>query len=152
MSIFFTWAPPWTFFVYIEVQKGVYPPPPPPSRNSCKPTPSRCLAVHGYHQTKFTPDLWCYVTRLIQCTLVVDDVGVQYVEQEHAQHLIDDFQIDYTISKDLLGLCKQSCEYVHTRLYHGIPAQVSAPHSKASITQLYSPRVWSTHSMCTATR
>jgi hypothetical protein len=50
---------------------------------------ARRLTIHGYHQTKFTPDLWHHITHPIQFTLVVDDLGVQYVGQEHAQHLID---------------------------------------------------------------
>jgi hypothetical protein len=62
-----------------------------------------CLAVHAYHQTKFTPGLWRHGTRPIQFTLVVDDFGVQYVGQEHAQHLIDALENDYTVSKDLNG-------------------------------------------------
>jgi hypothetical protein len=37
------------------------------------------LAIHGYHETKFTPGLWLHVMRPIQFTLVVDDFGVQYV-------------------------------------------------------------------------
>jgi hypothetical protein len=50
---------------------------------------ARRLAIHGYHQTKFTPSLWRHVTRPIQFTRVVDDFGVQYLGKEHAQHLID---------------------------------------------------------------
>jgi hypothetical protein len=30
----------------------------------------------------------------------VDDFGVQYVGKEHAQHLIDDLETNYTVSKD----------------------------------------------------
>jgi hypothetical protein len=61
---------------------------------------ARRLAIHGYHQTKFTPGLWGHVTRPIQFILVVDDFGVQYVGAEHAQHLIAALETDYTISKD----------------------------------------------------
>jgi hypothetical protein len=62
-----------------------------------------CLAIHGYHQTKFTPGLWRHVTRPIQFNLVVDDFGVQYVGKEYDQHLIDALETDYTISKDWTG-------------------------------------------------
>jgi hypothetical protein len=34
---------------------------------------------------------------------VVDDFGVQYVGKEHAQHLIDALETDYTVSKDWTG-------------------------------------------------
>jgi hypothetical protein len=61
------------------------------------------LAIHGYHQTKFTPGSWQHVTLPIQFTLVVDDFGVQYVGKEHAQHLIDALETNYTVSKDCTG-------------------------------------------------
>jgi hypothetical protein len=61
------------------------------------------LAIHGYHQTKFTPVLWGHVTRTIQYTLVGDDFGVQYVGKEHAQQLIDALETDYTILRDWTG-------------------------------------------------
>jgi hypothetical protein len=64
---------------------------------------ARRLAIHGYHQTKFTPGLWRHVTRPIQFTLVVDDFGVQYVAKEHAQHLTETLETDYTLSKDWTG-------------------------------------------------
>jgi hypothetical protein len=63
----------------------------------------RCLSIHGYHQTKFTPGLWRHVTCPIQFTLVVDDFGVQYVGKEHAQNLIDALDTDYIVSKDWTG-------------------------------------------------
>jgi hypothetical protein len=35
---------------------------------------------------------------------VVDDFGVQYIGQEHAQHLIDALETDYTVSKYWTGV------------------------------------------------
>jgi hypothetical protein len=64
---------------------------------------ARRLAIHGYHQTPFTPGLWGHVTRPIQFTLVVDDFGVQYVGEEHAHHLIAALEIYYIVSKDWTG-------------------------------------------------
>jgi hypothetical protein len=61
------------------------------------------IAFHGNNQTKFTPGLGCHVTHTIQLTVVVDDFGVQYVGQEHAQHLIDALEKKYTVSKDWTG-------------------------------------------------
>jgi hypothetical protein len=58
------------------------------------------LAIHGWHQTKFTPGLWHHVTRPIHLTILVDDFGVQYVGQEHDQHLIDALKTDIIVSKD----------------------------------------------------
>jgi hypothetical protein len=73
--------------VYIEVQKGMYGLP--QVGILANQLLARRLAIHGYHQTKFTPGFWRHVTRPIQFTLEVDDFGVQYVGKEHAQHLID---------------------------------------------------------------
>jgi hypothetical protein len=60
--------------VYIEVQKGMYG----LSQAGILANQllARRLAIHGYHQTKFTPDLWRHVTCPIQFTLVVYDFGV----------------------------------------------------------------------------
>ena len=87
--------------VYIEVQKGMYGLP--QAGILANQLLARRLAVHGYHQTKFTPGLWRHVTRPIQFTLVVDDFGVQYVGKEHAQHIIQALEHDYTVSQDWTG-------------------------------------------------
>jgi len=87
--------------IYIEVQKGMYGLP--QAGILANQLLARRLAIHGYHQTKFTPGLWRHVTRPIQFTLVVDDFGVQYVGVEHAHHLITALETDYTVSKDWTG-------------------------------------------------
>jgi hypothetical protein len=87
--------------VYVEVQKGMYGLP--QAGILSNQLLARRLAIHGYHQTKFTLGLWRHVTRPIQFTLVVDDFGVQYVGKEHAQHLIDALEAEYTVSKDWTG-------------------------------------------------
>ena len=61
------------------------------------------LAKHGYTATKHTPGLFRHATRPISFTLVVDDFGVKYVGDEHAQHLIDTLQAQYTITTDWSG-------------------------------------------------
>jgi hypothetical protein len=40
------------------------------------------LDLHGYHQTKLTPGLRSHIKRPIQFSLVVDDFGIQFVNQE----------------------------------------------------------------------
>jgi hypothetical protein len=87
--------------VYIEVQKCMYGLP--HAGILVNQLLARRLAIHGYHQTKFTPGLWRHVTRPIQFTLVVDDFGIQYVGKLHAQHLIDALETDYTVSKYWTG-------------------------------------------------
>jgi hypothetical protein len=87
--------------VYIEVQKVMYGLP--QAGILANQLIARRLAIHGYHQTKFTPGLWRHVARTIQCTLVADDFGVQYMDKYHAQHLIDALETNYTVSKDWTG-------------------------------------------------
>jgi hypothetical protein len=84
--------------VYIEVQKGMYGLP--QVGILADQVLSRRLAIHGYHQKKFTRGLWRHVTLPIQFTLVVDDFGVQYVGAEHTQHLMAALETDYTVLKD----------------------------------------------------
>ena len=48
----------------------------------------KLLLADGYVKTTHTPGLWKHKTRPIIFTLCVDDFGVQYVGQEHANHLI----------------------------------------------------------------
>jgi hypothetical protein len=79
--------------VYIEVQKGMYGLP--QAGIIANQLLARRLAIHEYHQTKFTPDLWRHLTRPIQFTLVVDDFGVQYVGADHAHHLIAALETDF---------------------------------------------------------
>jgi hypothetical protein len=60
--------------IYMEVQKGIY------GLTQAGILANQLvacrLAIHGYHQTKYTPGLWRHVTRTIQFTLVLDDFGV----------------------------------------------------------------------------
>jgi hypothetical protein len=65
--------------VYIEVQKGMYGLP--QAGILTNQLIAHPLAIHGYHQTKFTPGLWRHITRPIRFTLLVDDFFVQYVRK-----------------------------------------------------------------------
>jgi hypothetical protein len=87
--------------VYIEVQRGMYGLP--QAGIIANQLLALHLAIHGYHQTKYTPGLWRHVTRPLQLTLVVDDFGVQYVGVEHTHHIIAALETDYTVSKDWTG-------------------------------------------------
>jgi hypothetical protein len=61
------------------------------------------LAKHGYHQSTTTPGLWKHDTRPISFSLVVDDFGVKYVGEKHAQHLFDTVRQYYKCSCDWAG-------------------------------------------------
>ena len=56
------------------------------------------LNAVGYSQSTTTPGLWTYKWRPITFTLCVEDFGVEYGGWEHAQHLKDTLQKNYTIS------------------------------------------------------
>ena len=58
------------------------------------------LNAVGYSQSTTTPGLWTHKWRPITFTLCVDDFGVKYVGREHAQHIMDKLQANYTISQD----------------------------------------------------
>ncbi len=55
----------------------------------------RKSALFGYYKCVNTPGLWYHVSRPISFTLVVDDFGVKYVRQEHADHLIANIKSTY---------------------------------------------------------
>ena len=61
------------------------------------------LEKHGYTQSKQTPGLWKHKWRPICFSLVVDDFGVKYVGEAHANHLIQALKKDYDISEDWKG-------------------------------------------------
>lgn len=61
------------------------------------------LEAHGYRQSKVTPGFWRHDTRPIAFTLVVDDFGVRYVGEEHAQHLLAVIQQHYKCTADWKG-------------------------------------------------
>ena len=61
------------------------------------------LNKHGYRQSKLVPGLWKHDTRPIQFTLVVDDFGVKYVGEEHAQHLKATLEEHYKLTCDWTG-------------------------------------------------
>ena len=63
----------------------------------------KVLAKAGYFPSKHTPRLFTHKTRPISFTLVVDDFGVKYIGEEHAQYLLDTLNKDYKTSHDWDG-------------------------------------------------
>jgi hypothetical protein len=61
------------------------------------------LAPFGYCVHVKTTGLWYHKTRLISFTLVVDNFGVKYVNQEDINHLIGTIKSTYTLTKDWTG-------------------------------------------------
>ena len=61
------------------------------------------LNKEGYHQSELTPGFWTHDWRPISFSLCVDDFGVKYVGEEHANHLMSVLKKDYSISSDTEG-------------------------------------------------
>ena len=56
------------------------------------------LNKNGYHQNKLVPGLWKHKWRPVQFTLVVENFGVKYAGKEHAMHLKQTLQENYTVT------------------------------------------------------
>ena len=87
--------------VYIEITKGMYGLP--QAGLLANEQLEARLNKHGYKQSKLVPGLWRHSTRQIQFTLVVDDFGVKYIQQEDADHLKAVLEQDYTVTVDWSG-------------------------------------------------
>ena len=61
----------------------------------------KILEEHGYTKSQMTPGLWSHKWCPIQFTLVVDHFGVQYIGDEHAEHLISVVKKHYELTHDL---------------------------------------------------
>ena len=72
--------------IYIEIRKGMYGLP--QAGMLANKLLKRRLAKHRYYEVRHTPGYWRHVWRPIDFTLVVDDFGVSYEDNEHALHLL----------------------------------------------------------------
>ena len=61
------------------------------------------LNAHSYFATANTPGLFRHRTRPVTFSLVVDNFGVKYVGEQHAQHLIDTLKSLYTVTTNWTG-------------------------------------------------
>ena len=87
--------------IYVEIRKGMY------GLHQAGLLAQQLLEGRlndeGYFQSTIVHGLWKHENRPIQFTLVVDDFGVQYVEEEHAQHLVSMLKQHYDVSADWKG-------------------------------------------------
>ena len=60
----------------------------------------KLLNKRGYHQSEIVPGLWKHKWRPVRFTLVVDDFGVKYVGKEHAEHLKNTLEENYTVTTE----------------------------------------------------
>ncbi len=75
----------------------------PTSWNLGKQVTMQAPCPHGYYECKQMPGLWKHTSRPISFTLVVDDFGVKYTNQEDVKHLIGSLKKDYELTKDWDG-------------------------------------------------
>ena len=87
--------------VFIEANKGMYGLP--QSGLLANELLEKRLNKRGYFQSKLVPGLWSHKWRPVQFTLVVDDFGVKYVGEEHALHLKESLEQDYTVTTEWDG-------------------------------------------------
>ena len=58
---------------------------------------------HDYYEVDHTPGLFTHKTRPIWFTLVVDDFGVKYVGEQHAEYLMGILKQHYDIEDNWKG-------------------------------------------------
>jgi Reverse transcriptase (RNA-dependent DNA polymerase) len=86
---------------YVEVTKGMY-----GLKQAGRLANERLtefLAPFGYAPCQVTPGLWKHATRTIVFTLVVDDFGIRYINDDDRNHLVGVLRKKYKISEDLTG-------------------------------------------------
>jgi hypothetical protein len=84
--------------VYIEIQRGMYGLP--QAGILANKLLQRNLAKDGYRPTPHKHGLWTHDACPISFSLVVDDFGLKYVDQEHAEHLMACIRKNYNISSN----------------------------------------------------
>ena len=60
---------------------------------------SERLHWHGYTQIKIMPGLWSHVWQSTQFALMVNNLAVKYVGEEHMEHLMSVLKLHYKVSK-----------------------------------------------------
>jgi len=87
--------------VYVEIRKGMYGLP--QAGRIANERLQRFLEPHGYRPVPITPGLWKHDTRDLAFTLVVDDFGVKYTNENDAKHLMSILHQQYKVSEDWTG-------------------------------------------------
>ena len=88
-------------WVYVKIVKGMYGLP--QAGKIANDLLTKRLKKAGYHKCQFTPGLWKHVWRPVVFTLVVDDFGVKFVGENHANHLKKTLEKYYDITVDWSG-------------------------------------------------
>ena len=110
-------------YVYCEIRKGMYGLP--QAGIIAQELLAKRLEEHGYSQSATTPSLWKHKWCPIIFSPVVDDFGVKYVGEEHAQHLLKMIQKYYQCSIEKEG--EQYCGLIIKWDYPGRKVHLSMP-------------------------
>ena len=86
---------------YVEVRKTMYGRP--RSGLLSKELLEKRPGKQDYYQSKLVPGLWKHNTRSIQCTLVVEDLGVKYPQKQDVDRLMAALKENYGIQDDWTG-------------------------------------------------
>ena len=110
--------------VYIEIQKGMYGLP--QAGMLANKLLKHRLAKHGYCEVRHTPGYWRHMWRPIDFTLVIDNFGVGYKNNEHALLLLQTPNQYYkAISVDWMGTLY--CGITLKWDYHNRTCKLSMP-------------------------
>jgi hypothetical protein len=86
------------------------------------------LLKAGYTQSKITPGYWKHKWHPISFTLVVDNFGVEYIGQEHVQHLLQVLMQDHEIEGDWKGMhyigITLDCDYNKQEVHLSMPGYI----------------------------
>ena len=82
--------------------------------------------LHGYTQSDNTPNCWFHKWRPISFTLSVDDVGLKYAGEEHANRLLSILKEHYGVDEHVEDSQKYCCiimdwDYVRREVYLSMP-------------------------------
>ena len=112
--------------VYVECRRGMYGLP--QAGILAQKLLEKRLAAKGYRQSTLTPGFWTHEWRPISFTLVVDDFGVKYVGEEHAEHLLSVINEHYRCKAEwpgnrYLGMTLD-WDYDHREVHISMPGYV----------------------------
>ena len=88
-------------WIYIKIVKGMYGLP--QAGKIANDLLQKRLKKAGYHQCQYTPGLYKHTWRPVTFTLVVDDFGVKFVGDQHANHLKNTLEKYYDVTVDWSG-------------------------------------------------
>lgn len=87
--------------IYIQINKGMYGLPQAGILAHNKLV--KILTPFGYYKDKYTPGLWKHKNNNIFFTLVVDDFGISFTNNQEVIHFINILQTHYNITTDWTG-------------------------------------------------